>query len=132
MSEATAKIDALIAGIEDWRGLRLAELRQAILDTDPAIFETWKWMGSPVWEISEGMLAVGNAHKDKIKLTFPFGAALEDPRKLFNNGFGGNERRAIDVYEADQIDFKALQALVREHMALNRDKAAQRNLKKRR
>lgn len=122
MSEASETIDKSIAAIEDWRGARFAELRQAIRDADPSIFETWKWMGSPVWECPDGMLVVGNAHKDKIKLTFPHGAALEDPEKLFNNGFAGNARRAIDIYEADRLDLAALQALVRAAMAFSRDK----------
>ena len=83
-------------------------------------------MGSPVWECPDGMLVVGDAHKDKIKLTFPHGAALDDPEKLFNNGFAGNARRAIDVYEADRIDLEALQALVREAMAFSKDKKLSR------
>jgi hypothetical protein len=122
MNEATQSIDQLIEGLEDWRGPRLAELRGAIRSSDPSIFETWKWMGSPVWECTDGMLVVGDAHKDKIKLTFPHGAALDDPEKLFNNGFAGNARRAIDVCEADRLDLEALQALVRAAMAFSRDK----------
>lgn len=123
---ASQTIDTAIAALVDWRGPRLAALRQAIRDTDPSIFETWKWMGSPVWECPDGMLVVGDARKDKIKLTFPHAAALEDPARLFNNGFAGNARRAIDVYEADRLDLAALQALVRESMALSRDKKLSR------
>ena len=115
------EIDALIARTADWRGERLARLRKVILAADPAIVETWKWMGSPVWE-RDGILVVGDAHKDKVKLTFAFGAKFPDPGKLFNNGFGGNERRAIDVYEKDEIDEQALTALVRAAIAYNQNK----------
>ena len=78
-------------------------------------------MGSPVWS-REGMIAVGNAHKDKVKLTFSHGASLPDPDKLFNNGFGGKVWRAIDVSECDEIDADALKALVRAAIAYNRAK----------
>ena len=78
-------------------------------------------MGSPVWE-SGGILAVGNAHKDKVKLTFSHGASLPDPDKLFNAGFGGKVWRAIDLAEGDSLDETALQTLVRAAIAFNRSK----------
>lgn len=93
--EAPRVIDEHIASIEDWRGERLAELPAWIHEAVPDVTETWKWMGSPVWE-KDGIMLVGNAHKDKIKLTPNFGALYEDPQGLFNNG-SGNQRRAIDI-----------------------------------
>jgi len=115
------RIDQLIAETPDWRGETLANLRKAILEADPAIVEDWKWMGSPVWS-RDGMIAVGNPHKDKVKLTFSHGASLPDPGKLFNNGFGGKVWRAIDVFEGDKIDERALKDLVRAAIAYNQGK----------
>jgi hypothetical protein len=116
------RIDQLIAGTADWRGQTLASLRKTILEADPKIVEDWKWMGSPVWS-RDGMIAVGNAHKDKVKLTFSHGASLPDPDKLFNNGFGGKVWRAIDVFEGDKINERALTNLVRAAIAYNQSKS---------
>jgi len=115
------RIDQLIAETPDWRGKMLASLRKTILEADPEIVEDWKWMGSPVWS-RDGMIAVGNPHKDKVKLTFSHGASLPDPDKLFNNGFGGKVWRAIDVFEGDRIDERALKDLVRAAIAYNQSK----------
>ena len=115
------RIDQLIAETADWRGQTLASLRKTILEADPEIVEDWKWMGSPVWS-RDGIIAIGNAHKEKVKLTFSHGASLPDPDKLFNNGFGGKVWRAIDVFEGDGIDERALKALVRAAVAYNRSK----------
>jgi hypothetical protein len=82
------------------------------------VVEDWKWMGSPVWS-HDGMYALANAHKAKVKLTFHHGAQLEDPEKLFNAGLGGSEWRAIDFHEGDEIDKPALEALLREAIAYN-------------
>jgi len=119
--DASERIDQLIAETPDWRGQTLARLRKAILAADPGIVEDWKWMGSPVWS-RDGMIAVGNAHKDKVKLTFSHGASLPDPAGLFNNGFGGKVWRAIDVGEGDKIDEQALTDLVRAAIAFNQSK----------
>ena len=110
--DASKKIDELIAGIADWRGKTLAAVRKAVLAADKEIVEEWKWMGSPVWSRDGGIVAVGNAHKDKVKLTFMYGAKLADPGKLFNAGFNGNERRAIDFFEGDKVDASALKKLL--------------------
>ncbi|MBU9546640.1 DUF1801 domain-containing protein [Burkholderia multivorans] len=118
-SDPSERIDALIAGIADWRGAMLAELRRTILAADAGIVEAWKWMGSPVWEC-DGTIAVANAHKGKVKLTFMHGAQLPDPRALFNAGLEGNARRAIDFVEGDRIDARALKALVRAAIDYNR------------
>lgn len=122
---ATEQIDQLIAGLTDWRGQTLTHVRKIILEADDGIIEEWKWMGSPVWS-RDGMIAVGNAHKDKVKLTFSHGASLEDPDKLFNNGFNGKVWRAIDITEADRIDEAALKALVRAAIAYNQSKVSKK------
>ncbi len=106
------RIDQLIAGLTDWRGKTLASVRKTILEADREIIEEWKWMGSPVWS-HDGMIAVGNAHKDKVKLTFSHGASLPDPDKVFNAGLGGYTWRAIDFFEGDKINERALKNLVR-------------------
>ncbi|VWB82646.1 DUF1801 domain-containing protein [Burkholderia lata] len=113
------RIDALIAGIDDWRGKTFADLRQTILDAQAGIVEEWKWMGSPVWSC-DGMIAVANAHKGKVKLTFMHGAQLPDPDRLFNDGLDGNARRTIDLFEGDRLDKRALKNLVRAAIDYNR------------
>ncbi len=118
-TEASKRIDELIAFVRDWRGERLAEIRKLIHEVDPEVVEDWKWMGTPVWS-HDGMYALANAHKDKVKLTFHHGAQLSDPKKLFNNGLTGNKWRAIDIYEGDKIDMTALRALFREAIAYNK------------
>ena len=115
------RIDQLIAGLTDWRGKTLASVRKTILEADREIIEEWKWMGSPVWS-HDGMIAVGNAHKDKVKLTFSHGASLPDPDKLFNAGLGGNTWRAIDFFEGDKISERALKNLVRAAVDYNQMK----------
>ncbi|HEY6328742.1 MAG TPA: DUF1801 domain-containing protein [Blastocatellia bacterium] len=115
------RIDELISGLPDWRGKTLATVRKVILAADREIIEEWKWMGSPVWS-RDGMIAVGNAHKDKVKLTFSHGASLSDPDNLFNAGFDGKVWRAIDLYEGDTIDAEALKNLVREAIHYNQGK----------
>ena len=115
------RIDQLIAGLTDWRGETLARLRKSILAADREIIEEWKWMGSPVWS-RDGMIAVANAHKDKVKLTFAYGASLPDPDKLFNAGLEGNMRRAIDYLEGDRVNERALKNLVRTAIDYNQSK----------
>lgn len=122
MSAATEQIDQLIAKLKDWRGKTFAKVRKSILAADPEITEDWKWMGSPVWS-RDGMIAVGNAHKDKVKLTFSQGASLADPDKLFNAGLDGKVWRAIDLFEGDALDERALKDLVRAAIAFNQSKA---------
>ena len=114
-------IDQLIAKLADWRGKTLASIRKTILAADREIIEEWKWMGSPVWS-RDGIIAVGNAHKDKVKLTFSHGASLPDPDKLFNAGLEGNMRRAIDFLEGDKVNERALKNLVRAAVDRNQTK----------
>ncbi len=101
------RIDQMAAELIDWRGTTFAGIRKSVLAADRGIVEDWKWMGSPVWSC-DGLIAVANAHKGKVKLTFAYGAHFADPDKLFNAGFEGNARRAIDFFEGDKIDARAL------------------------
>ena len=119
---ASEEIDQLIARLGDWRGKTLAAIRSAILEVDPEINEEWKWMGSPVWS-RDGIIAVGNAHKQKVKLTFYHGANLPDPKKLFNAGLDGNTWRAIDLGEGDELDISHFKALIRAAVDYNRQKS---------
>jgi hypothetical protein len=121
-------IDQLIAGLSDWRGATLARIRKSFLEADPEIIEEWKWMGSPVWS-RDGIVAVGNAHKDKVKLTFPHGASLADPAKLFNAGFGGKVWRAIDLFDGDEIDEAAFKELIRAAVDHNQAKLKKKEKK---
>ena len=116
------RIDQLIAELTDWRGKTFAGMRKSILAADREIIEEWKWMGSPVWS-RDGMIAVANAHKGKVKLTFAYGARLADPDKLFNAGLEGNMRRAIDFFEGDKINERALKNLVRAAIEYNQSKS---------
>ena len=108
-----------IANLGDWRGERLAEIRRLIHEVDPGVLEEWKWKGTPVWS-NEGMYALANAHKDKVKLTFFHGAKLPDPKALFNSMLDGNRWRAIDFEKGEKIDTAALKALLRAALAYNR------------
>jgi hypothetical protein len=124
MPDPSGEIDKLIAAIPDWRGKTFARVRKIIREADPEIVEEFKWMGSPVWS-RDGIIAVGNAFKGRVNLTFAYGASLPDPDKLFNAGFEGNARRVINIFENDTIDERALKALVRAAIKHN-----QTNLKK--
>lgn len=111
-------ISRYIADLPDWRGQTMAKIRQCFRDAAPGIVEEWKWMGSPTWSHS-GLIAVANAHKDKVKVTFSHGAHLPDRHKLFNAGLEGNKWRAIDLYENDRVDEAALKDLIRSAVAFN-------------
>lgn len=122
-------IDAKIAGLGDWRGDTLAKLRALIHAADRDVEETVKWQkptnpaGVPVWEHA-GILCTGETYKDKVKLTFAKGAALADPKMLFNSSLDGNTRRAIDLFEGDGVDEAAFKALVRAAVEANLEKPA--------
>jgi hypothetical protein len=116
------RIDELIAKLPDWRGETLAGVRKTILAADTQIVEEWKWRGSPVWS-RDGIIVVGDAHKEKVKLTFAQGAKLPDPDKLFNAGLGGGTWRAIDPFMGDKIDARALKNLIRAAVDYNQTKA---------
>ncbi|KGQ19306.1 DUF1993 domain containing protein [Lysobacter dokdonensis DS-58] len=121
--EAASKlIDARIAELGDWRGKTLAQARAVIRAADPGIVEEWKW-SVPVWSHA-GIVCTGEVYKQHVKLTFANGAALPDPKGLFNSSLEGNTRRAIDIKDGEAIDEKALAALVRAAAAHNAKKKA--------
>ena len=117
-------VEMKIASLGDWRGQALARMRNLIREAEPEVVESVKWrkaanpLGVPTWE-SDGILCTGETYKDKIKLTFARGAALEDPTGLFNSSLAGGTRRAIDIPEGAKIDETAFKALIREAVALN-------------
>ncbi|MBB6157569.1 hypothetical protein HDC30_004818 [Pseudomonas sp. JAI115] len=120
-TDASALIDARIAELADWRGAILGEIRKVMHQADPKVVEEWKWRGVPVWSRG-GIICTGETYKAAVKMTFAKGAALADPAGLFNASLEGNTRRAIDFHEGDTIDEQALQALIREAIALNLSK----------
>ncbi len=115
-------IDARIAELGDWRGELLSRIRALIRKADPDVVEEWKWRGVPVWSHA-GIICTGETYQQVVKLTFFRGAALKDPARLFNSSLEGNARRAIDLREGDELDGKALTALVRAAVALNESSA---------
>ena len=121
--DASQQIDARIEELGDWRGETLSRLRALIKQADPDVVEEWKWRkatnpGVPVWS-HDGIICTGETYKKVVKLTFPKGASLADPARLFNSSLEGNTRRAIDIHEGDEIDATAFKALVREAIARN-------------
>ncbi|HEX2546993.1 MAG TPA: DUF1801 domain-containing protein [Ramlibacter sp.] len=116
-ASASALIDQRIAGLGDWRGEVLARMRKLIREADPHVVEEWKW-NNPVWS-HDGILCTGETYKAKVNLTFANGAALKDPKKLFNSSLDGNTRRAIDIAEGEEVDAEAFKALVRAAVARN-------------
>jgi len=123
--DASKVIDQKIASLGDWRGELLRSLRQLIHEVEPSIVEEWKWMGTPVWN-RDGIVCLANAHKSKVKVTFPKGAKLPDPQRVFNAELEGKAWRAIDWAEGDTINVDGLKGLVRAAIALNRTKPAAR------
>ena len=126
MSDTDAReIDAKIAGLGDWRGELLGQLRRLIKQADPDVTEELKWRkvsnpsGVPVWS-SSGMICTGETYKDKVKLTFAQGASLPDPSRLFNSSMDGGTRRAIDFQQDSKVDEEALKELVRAAIAFNK------------
>jgi hypothetical protein len=121
---AAEQIDAIITMHGDWRGTALAHLRAVIKQADPAVVEDVKWKkpsrpeGVPVWS-HHGTLCVADTLKNAVRLTFPKGAQMQDPQKLFNTRLDSKTVRAIDVHEGDTVDEAALQALIREAIGLN-------------
>jgi len=117
-NQASTLIDERIRELADWRGETLAHIRQIIRQADPEVIEEWKWRGVPVWSHA-GIICTGETYKQVVKMTFAKGASLDDPSKLFNSSLEGNTRRAIDIREGEQIDEKALTALIQAAVALN-------------
>ncbi|MGA9533404.1 MAG: DUF1801 domain-containing protein [Anaerolineales bacterium] len=119
----SGEIDKRINELADWRADALAEVRRLIKEADPDVVEEWKWKkptnpGVPVWSHAGG-ICTGETYKNKVKLTFYKGASLEDPAGLFNSSLEGKVRRAIDIYEGDEIDEEAFKALIRAAVSLN-------------
>lgn len=117
-SSASASITERIAELGDWRGGALARMRQLIHEADPDVEETWKWMGTPIWE-HDGIICTGESYKQVVKLTFAKGASLPDPKRLFNASLEGSTRRAIDIREGAPINATAFKALIRAAVACN-------------
>ena len=121
------EIDALLAGIDDWRGPALGRLRELIFEADPDMVEEAKWKkpsnpaGVPLWS-DGGMVCTGEVYKNYVKVTFASGASLDDPHGLFNASLTGGTRRAIDVREGEVVDEQAFVALVRSAVAFNQAK----------
>jgi hypothetical protein len=111
-------IDSRIEELGDWRGDMLARVRALIHQALPDVVEEWKWRGVPTWYL-DGMICTGETYKDKVKVTFAKGAALDDPAGLFNASMDGNVRRAIDLHDGDDLDDRAFQDLVRAAADLN-------------
>jgi hypothetical protein len=112
------RIDASAEEVGDWRSATLVRIRKLIKEADPAVVETMKWGGVPVWE-HDGIICTGETYKDKVKLTFAKGTSLDDPRGLFNSSLDGGTRRAIDIHEGDKLDEKAFKTLIRAAAILN-------------
>jgi hypothetical protein len=125
-SNDSEMIDKMIAETNDWRGKVLSTIRRITLSADPQVTEQWKFMGTPVW-YCDGMIAVANPHAGKVKWTFALGAKLEDKDKLFNAGLEGNARRAIDIFEGDKLDEKAMLRLVKSAIEFNRAKSEKKS-----
>jgi hypothetical protein len=117
---AAALIDERIASLGGWRSETLAALRALIHEADPDIVEEWKW-SNPVWS-HDGIVCTGEAYKSAVKMTFPKGASLADPKGLFNSSLEGHVRRAIDFKEGDKIDKAALKALIKAAVKANQTK----------
>jgi hypothetical protein len=113
-------IDARIKELDDWRGEMLARLRRLIKEADPDVAEEWKW-DVPVWS-HDGIICTGEAYKKVVKMTFARGAAVKDPKRLFNSSLEGNTRRAIDFHQDETIDEAGLKALIRAAVAVNQEK----------
>jgi hypothetical protein len=121
------EIDTIIKNHDDWRGEKLSRLRALIKKADPALVEEVKWkkpsnpMGVPVWS-HDGIICIGEALKNAVRLTFPKGAQVKDPKELFNTRLESNAVRAIDIHENDSINEAALKNLIRTAVSLNRAK----------
>jgi len=134
---ASALMDAKIKELGDWRGKTLAKVRTLIHEADPEIVEEWKWAkatspGTPVFSHA-GIICTGETYKSVVKMTFAKGAALKDPKRLFNSSLEGNVRRAIDIHEGEMVNDAALKDLIRAAVELNlKSKAKPRPAKSKR
>ncbi len=128
---ASQQIDAIIKETRDWRGKKLSQLRALIKKADPAVVEEVKWKkpsnpsGVPVWS-HDGIICIADTLKNAVRLTFPKGAQMKDPKKLFNTRLDSKTVRAIDFYEGETIDEHALKALILDAVRLNTRKERER------
>ena len=129
IATAAANITRRIQELGDWRAETLAHVRRLIHEADPDIQEEWKWRGTPVWS-HDGGVCTGESYKQVVKLTFFRGAAVKDPKKLFNSSLEGNTRRAIDLREGEKISAAAFKQLIRAAVAANSAARAQPGAKK--
>ena len=126
-----SQVDAKIKGIGDWRGKTLSQLRALIKTADPTVIEEMKWkkpsnpLGVPVWS-HDGIICIGEPLKNATRLTFPNGASIKDPQKLFNARLDSNAVRAIDFHEGDSVNEAALKAIILDAVRLNTSKASKR------
>ena len=123
-ASASRMIDAKIEGLGDWRADTLRRIRTLITGADKDVVEEWKW-DVPVWSL-EGIICTGETYKKVVKLTFPKGASLDDPARLFNSSLEGNVRRAIDIHEGEEVGASAFKTLVRQAVALNKSKPSKK------
>ncbi|WP_404364566.1 DUF1801 domain-containing protein [Corallococcus coralloides] len=114
---ASRLIDQRLVDLGDWRAETLARMRTLLREADSELTEEWKW-SNPVWS-HHGIICTGESYKKAVKLTFPKGASLPDPKGLFNSSLEGNVRRAIDIHEGETVDARAFKALVKAAVALN-------------
>ena len=116
MAEKTPseKIDDRITELGDWRGETLARVRELVHAADPGVVEDWKWRGVPTWYHAGKIVCTGESYKDKIKVTFHKGAALDDSTGLFNSSLDGGTRRAVDFFEGDKVPATAFKALYKQ------------------
>lgn len=121
------QIDDIIKKSGDWRGVKLAKLRALIKEADSAVVEEVKWKkpskpeGVPVWS-HDGILCIADTLKNAVRLTFPKGAQMKDPKKLFNTRLDSKTVRAIDFHKDDTLDEAPLEALILEAVGLNTSK----------
>jgi hypothetical protein len=127
MTDASREIDAIIKGLRGWRGETLEQLRSAIRKASPSMIEEVKWKkpsnpaGVPVWS-HDGIVCIGEALKSSVRLTFPKGALIADPHKLFNARLDSKTNRAIDIREGEGVNRTGFASLIREAVRLNASK----------
>ena len=125
---ADPRVDAYIEGLPEWQQAICREVRELLHAADPEVVEEVKWrkasnpMGVPTWSHG-GIICTGETYKDKVKLTFARGAAIDDPSGLFNSSLTGGTRRAIDFPEGARLDENAFKALIHEAIAANVSRA---------
>ena len=130
-TSASQQIDAIIRKTADWRGEMLSQMRALIQGADPDLVEEVKWkkpsnpMGVPVWS-HDGIVCIGETLKKAVRLSFPKGALVKDPKKLFNTRLDSKTVRAIDFYEIETFDKAALKALILRAVKLNESKMRER------